>query len=138
MSMQAIREYFRTHRETTKKYLYRNPSYVFFKKGDKEGASGSLGIPVRAGRTIAADGNIFPKGSITYIATQRPVSRNKKGIVVEEKFSGFLIDRDSGGAIKGPGRVDIFWGIDEKAEFRAGYMKSYGEIYYLRKKENIQ
>lgn len=135
MSMQAIKAYLHSHPEEVKSYLYKNPSYVFFKQGDEKGALGSMGLPVRGARTIAADSNVFPKGSIAYIVTEKPVSHDEKGKIVKEKFSAFVIDRDTGGAIKGPGRVDIYWGIGRDAEFTAGYMKSYGQVYYLRKKE---
>ena len=132
MSLQAIQDYFEKHPEDFEHYAWQNPSYVFFQPGDKRGAIGSMGLPVRAGRSIAADSEVLPKGSIAYIATEKPVAVGKK--VRTEEFSRFVIDRDTGGAIKGPGRVDIFWGYGKEAEFIAGYMKSYGEIYYLYKK----
>lgn len=132
MSLQAIRDYFKKHPEDFERYAWQNPSYIFFQPGDKRGALGSMGLPVRAGRSIAADSKVFPKGNIAYIATEKPVSVGKS--IEYKKFSRFVIDRDTGGAIKGPGRVDVFWGYGKKAEFTAGYMKSYGEIYYLHKK----
>ena len=73
--------------------------------------------------------------SIAYIVTEKPVSYDKKGTPIKEKYNAFVIDRDSGGAIKGPGRVDIYWGMGSEAEFTAGHMKSYGTLYYLKKKD---
>jgi len=132
MSLEAIRAYFQKHPEDLEHYAFQNPSYVFFQAGDKRGALGSMGLPVREGRSIATDSEVFPKGSIAYIVTERPVDRGQG--VSNEKFSRFVLDRDTGGAIKGPGRVDVFWGYGKEAEFTAGYMKSYGEIYYLQKR----
>ncbi|HLC15925.1 MAG TPA: MltA domain-containing protein [Thermodesulfovibrionia bacterium] len=133
MSLQTMRAYFQTHPEDFEHYAHQNPSYVFFQPGDKRGALGSMGLPVREGRTIAADSEVFPKGSIAYIVTERPVAGGSQ--VSNVKFSRFVLDRDTGGAIKGPGRVDVFWGNGTDAEFTAGQMKSYGEIYYIQKKQ---
>ncbi len=59
----------------------------------------------------------------------------KDGDIAEwTPFSRFLLNQDTGGAIKGAGRADIFWGSDPYAEFAAGHLKDKGELYFLVKK----
>jgi membrane-bound lytic murein transglycosylase A len=133
MSMQAIREYLHTHPDELFKVLNQNPSYVFFRM-DMGPPLGNIGVPLTPGRSIATDSKLFPKGALALISTQKPVIEN--GIIKKwAPFSRFVLNQDTGGAIKGPGRADLFWGQGPEAEIGAGYMQQEGELYFLMRKK---
>lgn len=133
MSMEAIRDYFQKHPEKIDYYFNQNPSYVFFRE-EEGGPYGSTGAVVTPSRSIAADAGYFPKYGLAYIETDIPDSKNEDGSVRTTPLSAMVFDQDSGGAIKGAGRVDIYFGEGDEAAFRAGFMKYKGNIYYLKKK----
>ncbi len=133
MSMQAIRAFLSSHPQLMDEVLNYNPSYVFFRIIDN-GPLGSLGVPLTPGRSIATDRNIFPPGALCYIETKRPEIDDSGNIRLWRKFGRFVLNQDTGGAIKGPGRVDIFWGSGTYAETAAGHMRHYGTIYLIIKK----
>jgi membrane-bound lytic murein transglycosylase A len=134
MSMQAIRKYLSTHPEVIDDVLNYNPSYVFFRVLDGP-PLGNIQVPLTAGRSIALDSGLFPKGALCFIASKKPVINEKDEITGWADFSRFIINQDTGGAIKGAGRADIFWGEGKYAEIAAGYMKEAGELYILIKKD---
>ena len=132
MSMQKIREYLSDHPEAVEEVLSYNPSYIFFRILDSE-PIGNINVPVTPGRSIALDNRLFPKGGLCFISTERPVL---EGGQIKEwiPFSRFALNQDTGGAIKGSGRADLFWGKGLYAELAAGHMKHEGELYFLVKK----
>ena len=132
MSMPAIREYLRQHPDEIVTLLNQNPSYVFFRM-DMGPSLGNIGVPLTPGRSIATDNKLLPKGALAIIETQKPVIEN--GVIKEWKnFSRFVLNQDTGGAIKGPGRVDLFWGQGSDAQIAAGYMQQEGKVYFLIRK----
>jgi membrane-bound lytic murein transglycosylase A len=132
MSMQALREYLRTHPDELSAILNQNPSYVFFRM-DTGPSLGNIGVPLTPGRSIATDARLFPKGGLAIIATQKPTIEN--GEIREWlPFTRFVMNQDTGGAIRGPGRVDLFCGQGAEAEITAGYMQQEGELYFLVRK----
>jgi membrane-bound lytic murein transglycosylase A len=133
MSMQAIREYLRTHPDQLTTILDQNPSYVFFRL-DTGPSIGSIGVPLTPGRSIATDSKLFPKGALAFIATQKPVIENN-AIKEWVPFTRFVMNQDTGGAIKGAGRADVFFGYGAEAELTAGYMQHEGELYFLVRKK---
>ena len=133
MSMPAIREYLRTHPDEVVPLLNQNPSYVFFRM-DMGPSIGNINVPLTPGRSIATDSKLLPKGGLALIETQKPVIEN--GAIKEWKpFTRFVLNQDTGGAIKGPGRVDLFWGQGTEAELSAGYMQQEGKLYFLLRKK---
>jgi membrane-bound lytic murein transglycosylase A len=133
MSMQAIRKYLTGHPEVLDEVLNSNPSYVFFRQvGD--GPLGSLGVLLTPGRSVALDSRIFPKGALGFISCQKPLTNDQGYIIGWTKFSRFVLNQDSGGAIKGAGRADIFWGSGPYAEVTAGHLQHEGDLYVLIKK----
>jgi membrane-bound lytic murein transglycosylase A len=80
------------------------------------------------------DPAVFPKGSLGFILCQKPVINDQGEITMWTPFSRFVLNQDSGGAIKGAGRADIFWGSGPYAEVAAGYLQHDGELYILIKK----
>ena len=133
MSMQSIREYLRTHPDQLTTVLNQNPSYVFFRL-DTGPSIGNIGVPLTPGRSIATDSKLFPKGALAFIAAQKPVIENN---VIKEwvPFTRFVLNQDTGGAIKGPGRADVFFGYGAEAELTAGYLQHEGELYFLVRKK---
>jgi membrane-bound lytic murein transglycosylase A len=133
MSMQAIRKHLTEHPEVLDEVLNYNPSYVFFRQVDS-GPLGSLDVLLTPGRSIALDSKIFPKGALGFISCQKPLVNDQGDIVGWTKFSRFVLNQDSGGAIKGAGRADIFWGSGPYAELTAGHLQHEGDLYILIKK----
>jgi len=130
MSMQAIKEYLHTHPEEAENILNTNPSYVFFNT-EPEGPIGSLGRKLTAGRSIATDRRLFPKGALAFIETQKPLADGSGTIETWLDFGRFVLNQDTGGAIRGPGRADLFWGNGPYAELAAGYMQHPGKLYFF-------
>lgn len=131
VSIDAIRAYFGSHPEQMERMLHHNPRYIFFKWGDDRGPRGSLGQVLTADRSIAVDHTVFPSGAIGYLVSRRPIL-NEDGTVNHWKtFGRFVLPQDSGAAIKGPGRVDLFLGNDYYAEKAAGSMKEKGSLFFL-------
>ncbi|MFH1489590.1 MAG: MltA domain-containing protein, partial [Pseudomonadota bacterium] len=134
ISMQSIRETLSKHPEILDPVLNTNPSYVFFRILGEGLHTGSLNIPITAGRSIALDNRIFPKGALAFISTRKPQVSREGSIKAWEDFSRFVMVQDTGGAIRGAGKADIFWGIGPYAELAAGHMKHEGDLYILIKK----
>jgi len=126
LSMQAIRAWLAANPAEEAALLARNPSYVFFRFA--EAPTGSLGVPVTADRTIAADARVFPKGALAFLASERPVDAAGGPM---RPFSRFVLDQDAGGAIRTSGRVDLYLGSGAYAESAAGRMRQPGRLYYL-------
>jgi membrane-bound lytic murein transglycosylase A len=133
MSMQTIRRYLTNNPEILEEVLNQNPSYVFFRQVDK-GPLGSLGVLLTPGRSVALDAKVFPKGGLGFISSEKPLVNNQGEIVGWTKFSRFVLNQDSGGAIKGAGRADVFWGSGPYAESAAGHLQHDGDLYILIKK----
>jgi len=126
VSMQSVRAWLAQHPAEQAELLARNPSYVFFRFADA--ATGSLGVPVTADRTVAADARVFPKGALAFLESERPVDATGSAL---RPFSRFVLDQDAGGAIRTAARVDLFFGAGAYAEGAAGRMRQGGRLYYL-------
>lgn len=130
MSMQRIRRYFREHPEDVAPMLLKDPSFVFFRIGDT-GPLGNLGVEITPGRSIATDRRLFPNGALAFIDTRKPLVTGQREIGQWAPLKRFVLNQDTGGAIKGPGRADLFWGSGEYAETAAGHLKHPGDLYFL-------
>jgi membrane-bound lytic murein transglycosylase A len=127
MSMQAIRAYLSEHPEDLERVLSYNPSYVFFRPlAAVDGPLGCYGVPVTAGRSIATDRGLFPAPVVAWIEGTIPDVEGAR-----EPFARFAVNQDTGGAIQGPGRVDLFIGAGETAGEIAGRMQDEGRLYLL-------
>ena len=120
--------YFKSNPNLVDTYVWRNPRFVFFKIQDGE-PRGSLNEQVIPLRTIATDKSIFPRGCLTFISTRLP--REAGGTVSNQFYSGFALDQDTGGAIRAPGRCDVYMGIGDQAGKLAGQTYQEGKLYYL-------
>ena len=130
LSMQGIKKYLREHPEEAREILNYNESYVFFRTVEK-GPVGSIGVALTGGRSIATDAAFFPRGALAFIKSRKPVIGPDGDIRSWVPFSRFVLNQDTGGAITGPGRVDLFCGRGREAEITAGHLKEEGELYFL-------
>jgi membrane-bound lytic murein transglycosylase A len=110
------------------------PSYVYFKES-KEEPVGLDNIPLTEGRSLAIDSRIYKTmGLINFVKTDKAVGVDENGKVVKEPFSRFFIAQDTGGAIRGNARCDLYFGYGPLAELTAYNMNEKGEQYFLIKK----
>jgi membrane-bound lytic murein transglycosylase A len=123
LSLAGIREWARAHPGEVEGYLRRNESFVFFTPIDHP-PHGSLDVPVTAWRSLATDKTLFPRGAITFVDTRLGPNG---GAQVHQ----FLLDQDTGGAIRTAGRADMYLGQGSEAERIAGATRAEGQLYYL-------
>jgi len=129
LSLQRMIQYFDTHPHELLHYIYKNDSYVFFTERDG-GPYGSLNVPVTPYRSVATDKSVFPRGLIAYVVTNVPRMKTRDQ-VASEPFYSFVVDQDTGGAIRSAGRCDIYMGVGPDAMLLAGRTWSEGKLYYL-------
>lgn len=130
MSMQAIRAYLEANPGEVSRILEHNQSYVFFRPLTTP-PLGSLGVPVTGGRSIATDYRIFPPAALAFLETTRPMLDERGRVVEGAPLTRFVLNQDTGGAIRGPGRVDFFWGRGDEAARAAGLMQQQGRLFFL-------
>jgi len=121
----TLRQWLYDHKDKAMQMMERNPSYVYFKRGNQLGAVGSVGAVLTKERSLAVDNHYIPYGLPLFLETELP-SESGSAITFEQT----LIAQDTGGAIKGPVRGDIFFGAGDDAEYLAGNMHGRG-IYSL-------
>jgi len=136
-TMPAILNYLREHPAEQEAILHHNESFVFFRWGDDMavGPLGSLGQPLTPGRSVALDQDHFPPGALAWLATRQPVINEAGEITGWQALGRFVLNQDSGSAITGPGRLDLFFGAGPQAEAAAGSLKHPGMLYFLVKKK---
>ncbi|HEY9638366.1 MAG TPA: murein transglycosylase A [Coleofasciculaceae cyanobacterium] len=130
LTLPVLIDYFRTSPAELNQYLPRNQSLVFFKETYGAPATGSIGVPVTAERSIATDKSLMPPGALALINARIPYP-NDTGQLESRMVNRYVLDQDTGSAIKGAGRVDIFMGTGSQAGERAGIINGLGELYYL-------
>lgn len=134
LSLQTLLEYFAKNAGKTFYYTWKNERFVFFQELPG-GPFGSIGVPVTPFRSIATDKSIFPRACMAYLVTTLP--RLEGGAVVQRPYAGFALDQDTGGAIRAPGRCDVFMGVGAGAEAVAGRTGSEGELFYIFVKPGV-
>lgn len=125
-SMQNIRAYFKAHPDEMQGIINENKSFVFFQKQQVAGARGAQGVFLTPGYSLAVDRAWVPLGTPLWLQTTRPDETTKAQVPLERLF----IAQDTGGAIKGPVRGDVFWGGGDAAGEIAGRMKNKG-MYWI-------
>lgn len=127
LSLRNIRRLYDNNPDQIKDLMYNNESYVFFKEYDGESwPAGSLGVPVTARRSVATDKRIFPRGGVVLVDTTVYSLTGE-----ESQFTQFMVDQDTGGAIRAPGRADLFMGVGATAGIKAGNQYAEGSLYYM-------
>jgi len=128
MSLAAMIDYFKRNPGQVDRYVRQNPRYVFFRLSEGT-PRGSLNEPVTPWRTIATDKSIFPRAAVAFVSTTLP--RPEGGRVAVRPYDGFVLDQDTGGAIRAAGRCDIYMGQGDRAGQLAGQTYQEGRLYYL-------
>jgi membrane-bound lytic murein transglycosylase A len=135
VSLQSIRDWLIAHPEQADAIMARNGSYVFFRERPEldpaEGPIGAQGVPLTAGRSLAVDPRYIPLGAPVWLETSVPWPEG------EGPLRRLMVAQDSGGAIKGPVRGDVFWGTGARAEAIAGRMRGQGRYVVLLPKAAI-
>lgn len=137
VTLPAISAYLKAHPEEIKEVLRYNESYVFFRWGNPEqsGPLGSLGEPLTPGRSVALDREYFPPGVPAFLFSRKPSFNDGDEITGWSKMQRLVFNQDSGSAIRGPGRLDLFLGHGARARATAGVLKGQGQLYFLLKKK---
>lgn len=127
VSMQSIRAWLVAHPDQAAALMNENPAYVFFRElpglPTNEGAPGSFGVPLTPGRSLAVDRSLLPLGAPVFIETTDPLNASS--------IQRLTMAQDTGGAIKGALRGDVYFGWGAEAEDRAGKMRQHGRIWLL-------
>jgi membrane-bound lytic murein transglycosylase A len=122
MSLQAIKQWLKKNPTQINEILNLNPSYIFFVK-TKKNATGSLGVELQAQRNIAVDPDYIPLGFPVFLNTTNPIDK--------KPLNKLVVAADTGGAIKGQIRADLFFGDGIGAQELAGKMKQNGKMFIL-------
>jgi membrane-bound lytic murein transglycosylase A len=132
VTLQSIRAYLAANPIRARQVLFANPSYVFFQIRE-DGPLGNIRVPLTPGRSLALDRHIFPKGGLAYVTTMvsAPFSSGEF-----RPLSRFMLVQDTGGAIRGHGRGDLFFGAGKEAEWQAGNQKHGGRLLLLVAKKD--
>ena len=133
-SMQAIKRYLEEHPEQMDKILNENKSFVFFRKMSEGVALGSQGVALTPGYSLAIDRQWIPMGAPLWLNTTRPDSNKPDK---SKPLQRLMIAQDTGGAIRGKIRGDVFWGCGERATLVAGHMKNEGHYWLLLPKHTV-
>jgi membrane-bound lytic murein transglycosylase A len=132
LSMQAIRAWLVAHSGEARSLMDENASYVFFKEleiaNPNDGAPGSAGVPLTAEASLAVDTRFHGLGAPIWIEAHAPAPDAAKPDV---DFRRLLVAQDTGGAIRGPVRGDVYWGAGKTAESVAGRMAHKGKLFVL-------
>ncbi len=127
VSLQSIRQWLQAHPRRAREIMGRNKSYIFFRENTEldptDGPIGAQNVPLIAGRSLAVDPRHVPLGAPLWLDTMAPWPEG------ELPLRRLMIAQDTGGAIKGAVRGDVFWGAGERAEHIAGHMKSKGRYF---------
>jgi len=124
LTMASIRMWMHQHREAGAALRRENPSYVFFLEVKGDGPIGAEKIVLTPARSLAVDRTYIPLGVPIWLDADEQ-------FVPNESVHRLVIAQDTGGAIKGPVRGDLFWGAGRAAGERAGEMDARGRYYLL-------
>lgn len=128
VSMQSIRAWLLANPAEAERVMNQNPSYVFFRTLDGEGPLGSQGVVLTPGRSLAVDRTHLALGVPIWLDAEDPLDPNAR-------VRRLMVAQDTGGAIRGPVRGDVFWGHGADAAERAGRMRSSGRYWLLLPRE---
>ncbi len=126
MSLQAIRRWLLDHPDRGEALMHLNASYVFFREVRGPGPVGSEGVALTPRRSLAVDRRFIPLGTPLWFSGEVPAVESES-----ESWRRLVMAQDTGGAIQGVVRGDMFWGFGDEAESRAGRMKHQGRLWVL-------
>jgi len=134
VSMQRIRDWMEANPDQAKEVRRQNKGYVFFRITDlsnEDEAVGGQGVPLMPGRSIAVDRSLHVYGTPFFIAADLPITNDKAGT----KFRRLVFAQDTGSAIVGPARADIYFGAGDEAGRIAGRIRNSGQFLMLVPRE---
>jgi membrane-bound lytic murein transglycosylase A len=126
-TMQTVRQWLRDHPDQAAAVMQTNARYIFFREVEGDGPIGSLGVALTPGRSLAIDASLLPLGAPVWVDTTYPPGTPEAG----QPLRRLMVSQDTGSAIKGAVRGDIYWGSGEAALRYAGPMKQQGRYYLL-------
>ena len=135
--MPRITDYLHEHVDERQRILHYNERYIFFRWGAEtgnHGVFGSMGAELTAGRSVALDKALYPLGLPAFLDSWQPAAVDSETAPPPQPLRRFVAHQDSGAAITGPGRLDLFWGRGAEAEKAAGVMKQPGRLYLFVRK----
>jgi len=123
----ALRDWLQRHPERQQEVFNQNPSVVFFREeklaDPAQGPRGALGVPLTPGRSVAVDPRWLPLGAPLFLSTTDPLT--------SAPVQRLVLAQDTGGAIRGAIRADLFWGWEAPAAESAGRMRAQGSLWLL-------
>lgn len=131
-----MKAWMRAHPAEARELMNANPRYVYFRLGpersslDDDGPAGALGASLVAGRSVAVDFDFIPRGALLFLRTEEPVLDAEGRATGKRPLARFAFAQDTGAAIRGPARIDLFAGGDETGRL-AGSMNEAGEVYVV-------
>lgn len=124
VSMQSIRAWLEHNPDAAVDVMNTNPSYVFFRVLEGDGPLGGEGVALTPERSLAVDRTLIPYGAPLWLEAQHPDE-------AQPPLQQLMIAQDTGGAIRGAVRGDVFWGFGPHAEAMAGKMNAKGRYWIL-------
>ncbi len=126
ISLESITNWFRQNPDSLERVLFKNKSYTFFTPTNDK-PYGASGLPLTPGHSIAVDPTFIPFGAV--LLAEVPVL-NEQGVLQKHEYR-ILTAQDRGGAIKGPGHVDLYAGVGDEALKKASAMHHYGNLWLI-------
>ena len=138
MSMQAIRDWLADHPDQADALMHMNASYIFFRELDGEGPIGAQGVALTPERSLAVDRTLFAYGLPVWLDTDLGGFLGGEPPPSGLPLRQLMIAQDTGGAIRGAVRGDVFWGHGPEAADRAGRMRDPGHMWVLVPRSLVQ
>jgi membrane-bound lytic murein transglycosylase A len=128
VSLQSIRQWLAENPIAGRQLMEKNQSYIFFRLMEGDGPIGAQGVQLTPGRSLAVDRKYIPLGVPVWLNTSEPGKSRKP-------LRRLVMTQDTGSAIRGPVRGDLFFGFGNEAGLRAGHMREIGTYYLLLPKK---
>ncbi len=132
-TMEGISAYLRAHPQEQQKIFHHNPRFIFFAWRGNSEPIGSLGEDLTPGRSIAVDPAVLPVAAPAWLVSRQPVFATDGSLSGWRPLQRCVLPQDTGNAIKGTGRIDLFWGRSALAGKSAGLMREEGQLFFLVK-----
>ncbi len=132
VNLERVKQFIRENPDLAEEIYCANERYVFFREvAAPEGPLGAMGVPLTPGRSVASDFSIFPPGGLALLISREPWLDENGNMMGWRPVRRFVFVQDTGAAMKGPSRVDFFFGSGDRAGRAAGAMKEEGKVYFL-------
>ncbi|MEO1094492.1 MAG: MltA domain-containing protein [Cyanobacteria bacterium J06638_28] len=130
LTLDRLLDHFQAYPEELDVYLPRNDRFVFFRETSGGPPTGTFSVPVTAERSIATDKSLMPPGALALMMLDWP-EQHAAATWQSRPISRYVLNQDTGGAIQGAGRVDVFVGTGDEAGAQAGQVNTDGRVFYL-------